>query len=268
MLPHEIRNVFLVACMLLASCGIQIQFETPVPAEVNLGQGCSLVVRAKGLSHHALDREAARALRRAFQHRIAEDGYYNQPDRGYGYMAQAQIELLDTHVRFSGEGKDATARLCTTVEVNFNYRNLYRRQEDVYLSQDYDGCYLFYDSAEEIARRTMKKLTPHITTYFEYVDENELNPALGQAARACAAGNWSAGRALAKQALSANPNEAEAYYVLGLIERADRNYVHSDAMFRRATELKKKSKYADGIRDNAVLQRDTAIFRQQVGDAS
>lgn len=257
--------LLLVVCLLLASCGIQIQFETPVPAAVNLGQGCSLVVRAEGRSHHAWDRDAARALRRAFQHRIAEDGYYNQPGRGYGYMAQARIELLDTHVRFTGEGKDATARLCTTVEVNLNYRNLYRLHEDVYLSRDYDGCYLFYDAAEEIARRTMKKLTPHMATYCEYVDENEQNPALGQAARACAAGNWNAGRELAQQALAANPNEAEAYYVLGLVERAAQNYAQSDAMFRRAAELQKKSKYAEGIRDNAALQRDEAIFRQQVG---
>ncbi len=212
-----------------------------------------------------MDKEAARVLRRAFQHRIAEDGYYNQPGRGYGYTAKAQIELLDTHVRFSGEGKDATARLCTTVEVNLNYRNLYRRHEDVYLSRDYDGCFTFYDSAEEIARRTMKRLTPHMSTYYEYVDDNEQNPALGQAARACAAGNWSAGRALAQQALSVNPHEAEAYYVLGLVERAERRYAQSDIMFRRAAELKKKSKYAEGIRDNAALQRDAAVFQQQVG---
>lgn len=256
--------LLLVVCVVLTSCGIQIQFDMPVPAEVNLGRGCSLAVRDMERSLCPMEREAARELRRAFYHQIAEDGYYQNVDRGYGRSAQVRIELFNTHVRLSGEGKHETARLCTTVEVNSGYRNLYRKFEDVYLSRDYDGCYEFYEAAQDIARRTMRVLTPHMTTYNEYVDENDENPSLERAARSCAAGNWSIGRLYAQQALSVNPNEAEAYYVLGLIERKEGNYEQSDVMFRKAAGLKAKGKYTEAIRDNERLQHNEAIFRQQV----
>lgn len=252
----------LVLCGLLSACGIQIQLDNAVPAKVNLGRGARVVVRDSTHAHSPLNRDAAVALCRAFRHQMAEDGYYIPVARGG--MADARIEMLDTHVHHSGEGEPAYARLCTTIEVESGYRSLYRRREDVYLSRDSHGHPELYDAARDIARKTMKKLTPHVSTYCEYMDENEQNPALGQGARACAAGNWEQGRSLAQQALSVNPNEAEAYYLLGLIERHAQNFAASDEMFRKVASLGNKSKYSEGIRGNASIQRHAAAYQQQI----
>lgn len=257
------KGILIMAlCGVLSSCGIQIQLENAVPAEVNLGRGAHVEVRDSTHAHSPMNRDAARALCRAFRHQMAEDGYYIPVARGG--MADARIEMYDTHVHHTGEGEHPTARLCTTIEVESGYRCLYRRREDVYLSRDSHGHPELYDAARDIARKTMKKLTPHVSTYCEYVDENEQNPALGQGARACAAGNWEQGRQLAQQALSVNPNEAEAYYLLGLIERHAQNFAASDEMFRRAASLGNKSKYTEGIRGNAAIQRNAAAYQQQI----
>lgn len=254
----------LLLCGLLSACGIQIQMENAVPAAVNLGRGARVAVRDTTHSHCPLNRDASRALCRAFYHQLARDGYYGPPVWGSVGMGGAEIELYGTQVHHSGEGDSAAARLCTTVEVNVNYRNLYRRHEEVYLSRDSHGCYDFDDAADTIARRTLRKLTPHVETYCEYVEENEQNPALGQGARACAAGDWEQGRRLVQQALAVNPNEAEACYLLGLIERHAQNFAASDEMFRKAASLGTKSKYAEGIRGNADIQRNAAVYQQQI----
>ncbi len=250
---------------LLTACGIQIQLENAVPAEVHLGRGACVTVRDTTHSHCPVNRDAARTLCRAFYHRLADDGYYSPAPWGGCGIGGAEIELTDTHVHHGDKGKSTTSRLCTTVEVNAGYRNLYRRHEDELLSQDSHGCYNIADAADSIARRTLRILTPHVATYSEYVEPNDQNPALEQGARACAAGNWRAGRSYAQQALEANPNEAEAYYLLGLIERYEQNYTQSDEMFRKAAALGNKSKYAKGIRGNANIQQNAATFRQQVG---
>ena len=252
----------ILLCAVLSACGIQIQLENAVPAEVNLGRGTRVEVRDATHARSPLNRKASRELCRAFRHQIAEDGYYEPVS--WGGAEVARIEMRDTHVRFSGEGKHAAARLCTTVEVEVGYRNLYRSHEDVYLSRDSDGHPALYDAPRDIARKTMKKLTPHVSIYCEYVDENEQNPALGQGARACAAGDWLLGRRLAQQALSVNPNEAEACFLLGLIERRDQNFAASDEMFREAAALGNKRKYTEAIRGNAAIQRNAAAYQLQL----
>lgn len=73
-----------------------------------------------------------------------------------------------------------------------------------------------------------------------------------------------AGRSLAQQALSVNPNEAETYYLLGLIERHAQNFAASDEMFRKVASLGNKSKYSEGIRGNASIQRHAAAYQQQI----
>ena len=102
----------------------------------------------------------------------------------------------------------------------------------------------------------MRDLTPHQVRYSMGVDEVEGNPAVVQAAQACAAGNWEMGRSLAQAALQQNPNEAEACYVLGIIERNARNYTASDSWFSKAYSLKPESKYMSALRGNAQLQND------------
>jgi tetratricopeptide (TPR) repeat protein len=155
-------------------------------------------------------------------------------------------------------------RVDLTADVVCNYQRIYRRNCSQYVSTDYEYRPDWEEAAEGIAEDVMRDLTPHQVRYSETVDEVETNPAVEQAARACAAGNWEGGRSLARQALAQNPNEAEAYYVLGLIERNARNYTASDAHFRKAHSLNPQGKYLSAIHDNSRLQQDEQRARQQM----
>ena len=96
------------------------------------------------------------------------------------------------------------------------------------------------------------------------VDAVEGNPAVEQAAQACAAGNWEQGCSLAHAALQQNPDEPEACYMLGVIERNARNYTASDSWFRKANSLRPAGKYSGAIRDNAHLQAAEQRARYQL----
>lgn len=237
----------------VSSCATQVYLSKWEPAQVDLPRGTVLHVTPE--AHGPLRHE----LRRAFAQQIAADGYYSV----YGGGPSAQLRLHHVHVNMVDPPKDDKHRkrpypnrVELTADVIYNYQRIYRRELSEYVGSDFEYRPDWEDTAEEIAEDVMRDLTPHVVRYSMGVDEVEANPAVKQAALACAAGNWEQGRALAQAALQQNPNEAEACYVLGIIERNARNYSASDSWFRKAHSLKPESKYASALRGNAQLQQD------------
>lgn len=236
-----------------SSCATQVYLSKWEPSQVDLPRGTVLHVTPE--AHGPLRHE----LRRAFAQQIAADGYYSVYGRGPG----AQLRLHHVHVNMVDPPKDDKHRkrpypnrVELTADVIYNYQRIYRRELSEYVGSDFEYRPDWEDTAEEIAADVMRDLTPHVVHYSLGVDEVEGNPAVEQAALACAAGNWEQGRALAQAALQQNPNEAEACYVLGIIERNARNYSASDSWFRKAHSLKAESKYSSALRGNARLQQD------------
>lgn len=243
------------------SCGTQVYLHKWQPAQVDLPRGTVLRVHpeTRGPLRHE--------LRRAFAQQIASDGFYCVDGAG----PWAEIRLHRVHVNMTDPPKDDKHRkrpypnrVDLTADVVCNYQRIYRRNCSQYVSTDYEYRPDWEDAAEEIAEEVMRDLTPHQVRYSETVDGVETNPAVEQAALACAAGNWEGGRSLARRALAQNPNEAEACYVLGIIERNARNYSESDSWFRKAYSLNPQSKYLSGINDNSRLQQDEQRARQQM----
>ena len=237
----------------LSSCATQVYLNKWAPSQVDLPRGT--VLRVEPETRGPLRHE----LRRAFEQQIARDDYY----RLGGAAPQARLRLHRVHVNMVEPARDDKRhkhsypnRVELTADLLCNYQRVYRRDVSEYVSLDFDNRPNWEDAAEEIAAEVMRDLTPHLVRYSMGVDEVEGNPAVEQAARACAAGNWEQGRSLAHAALEQNPNEAEACYVLGIIERNARNYSESDSWFRKAHSLSPDSKYSSALRGNSQLQAD------------
>lgn len=258
------KGVLAAVAWVLSSCGTQIYLEKWQPAQVNLQRGT--VLRVYPEARGPLNYE----LRRAFDQQIAADGYYQL----YGNGPVADLRLHRVDIDYTEPPEDDKKkhrrpypnRVELTADVLCQYQRVYRRECSTYVSHDSDYRPDWEAAAEEIARRVMRDLTPHVVRYSETVDAVDNNPSVELAAQACAAGNWEGGRAYAQQALSLNPNEAEAYFVLGLIERHARNYVASDAHFRKAHSLNPMGKYATAINDNVRLQRDEQLAESQLNN--
>lgn len=249
-----VRKTLLVAvAWVLSSCATQVYLSKWEPSQVDLPRGTVLHVDVE--AHGPLRHE----LRRAFAQQIAADGYYNL----HGAGPCTHLRLHRVHVNMVEPSRDDKHRdrpypnrVELTADVICNHQRIYRRELSEYVSCDYEYRPDWEDAAEDIAADVMRDLTPHQVRYSMGVDEVEGNPAVVQAAQACAAGNWEMGRSLAQAALQQNPNEAEACYVLGIIERNARNYTASDFWFRKAYSLKPESKYMSALRGNAQLQND------------
>ena len=267
-MKRAVRMAIMSAVALfLSACGVQIQMTTIRPADVDLGRGATLSVHS-----HGEGRYGAR-LAEAFRLEIGKRGFY-----ALGHHGDASIRLSNVYVsnppppphrHRDGGRKDERRsapipRLHAVVTVNRHGYQLYRRDysESVYV--DSHGHMDILDACEEFAEEIMDDLTPRMVRYSEYITPDETNPALEQAARACAAGNWARGRELARSAISVNSNCAEAYYLLGLIARNEGDYEESDNCFAQAYSLQPISKYSSARNDNARLRHDEARAYQQM----
>lgn len=259
---QNVKNMVVCAwAIMLSSCGVQIQMETLRPAEVDLGRGSAL---------HVVDCEHSRSgmqLVQAFRRRIAQDGFYALRPGG------ARLELHRVYLQnppppphvYRRERKEKdrndyrpSPRLNAVVLVMQGGYQIYRRDYTESVWVDHRGRMNLTAACEEFADEIMDDLTPRTVRYCEYVSPDENNPALEQAARACAAGDWGRGKTLADSALKHDPNCAEAYYLLGLIARHERDFSGAERYFRQAYGTSQQGKYADALKDNARIQRNEA----------
>lgn len=242
----------------VSSCATQVYLDRWEPSQVDLPRGTVLRVRAE--AHGPLRYE----LKRAFQQQIAADGFYNVAQHSGGADVRLHHVVVDVEYppvddehhgdRHEQEEHTRVREVELTADVVCNYQRIYRRECSAYVRHDSHGHPDWESACESIATEVMRDLTPHIVRYSVGVDEVEGNPAVEQAAQACAAGNWEQGKSLARAALLQNPNEAEACFVLGLIERNARNYAASNSWFQKANALKPHNKYVSALRDNTEQQ--------------
>lgn len=264
--------------VLLSSCGVQIQMSTLSASAAGLGRDTPLCVRTNSwnpVGHLLVD---------AFNERISADGFFHLRYQSAGSVILEVSNVYvedppppgyrrhrhDDHDRKHGKKHKnppppPSPKLVATVAVHANGSSYYHRNFRQYISLDYDDRMQLRSACQDIARDAMRDLTPHVVTYSEYVKPDDTIPALEQAARACAAGNWALGRQYATALINNRPQCAEAHYLMGLIERHDGNFDASNDYFRQANHLTPDSKYRSALQDNAEMRHTEAVARQQMG---
>ena len=245
----------------LCSCGVQIQMETAVPAEVNLGKGTIITIPlASGTSDTD---EHEWGLNAAMQDAIVSDGYYKLEECPHPALNYVMMDVSDYMINRKEHYADFTSRV---VVRNKYGQCLYNTTWDTYVNRDSNGKYDWNSAYREVASSTMLELTPHRMTYYERVSGDDENPCVELGASHCAIGEWAKGRSYAEESIKNNPNDPEAHYLMGLIERYYKNYQNSTACFEKAYSIDPKSKYRKAIEKNSTLARNEEVARQQLND--
>lgn len=259
--------LLLTLSLLLCACGIQVQMQTVEPSKVNLRMGTSMRV-APVYRNFAVDR-----LQDALYDRLATTDFYALGgNEAILYIESAHIHQ-ERHIHHTCDDKprhdkhhhhhhcdcveSVQTTLSATVQLELHGQIIYRRT----LS---DTSYSEYADFDSVARDIVKDLVPRTVSYSVSIHPQDDNTTLEAAAKACKHGDWQRGQSLAQASLNTFPNDPEAYYLLGLVERYNRNFSASDDYFRKALAIKPASRYSDAIRRNATISAKEQLARQQL----
>lgn len=259
--------LLLTLSLLLCACGIQVQLQTVEPSKVNLRMGTSLRV-APVYRNYAVDR-----LQDALYAQLATTDFYALGgNEAILYIERAHIDQ-ERYINHTCDDKHrhdkhhhhhhcdcvetVKTTLTATVQLELHGRIIYRRT----LS---DTSYSDYADFDDVARDIVKDLVPRTVSYSVSIHPQDGNIVLENAAKACKHGDWQGGQSLAQSSLNTFPNDPEAYYLLGMVERYNRNFRASDDYFRKAASIKPSSRYSSAIRDNATISAKEQLARQQL----
>ncbi len=234
---------------LMASCGTQIQMTEAIPAKVNFGRDTTMYIG----SINSLDSRIAGEIGR----KLTEDGYYKLPmqrisDRE-AYMTISGTKLVPKESNYF--------QLKTHVSIYAGGQNLYQRS--FLRGKLLKNEKLDFD-IDEISTDVVHDISPHEKDLYVRVRGSKENPSVELGAKACKAGNWAQGEAYAKQALQQKPDDPEALFLMGVIERKKMNYAQSTAYFTRALAVKPSGKYRKAISKNKVMEQNDKYTMQQL----
>ena len=224
---------------LLSSCGTQIRMTEAIPAKVNLGRDTTIYIDSYDNMGSRIAGEISRKL--------AEDGYYKLPRQRVSarevlmVISSTRLDPLDSNY----------FQLETSVGIYASGRTLYFRgfsRGKLLNNEKIDRV------VDEISTAVVHDISPHEEDLSVRVRGSQENPCVELGAKACKAGNWEKGEAYAKKALRQKPNDPEALFLMGVIERRKMNYAQSTAYFTRALAIKPSGKYRKAISKNKVME--------------
>lgn len=247
----------LIAGVVLPSCGVGIPMEYNVPGQISLKRGSNVGFhRPSGMNM------ATREITWALSDTMGRDGYY-KPVSVYHNSCNADVWVTATETPKYYQGELSYVQVNAVVNVDNGNRRVYSKSfsKSAYA---YNGEVDYESPAYSIARAVVRDLRPHTVSYTERVQGNDENPYIEQGARECAAGNWATGRAYAQKAIETNPADAEAYFLMGLIERNEQNFSKSSEYFAKANAVKPSGKYTSAIQKNNAISTNEARARKQL----
>lgn len=236
-----------------------------MPSKINVGKGARLgVIVTWDGDDSKLKMTACHELRRSLQSALINSSYYT-----YNHTLGGDDGYLSGHIREveTQSNNHGTNWLEMDITIEFKHYGrgtVYHRRRNQ-MALDYGRGYEIAAACNSIAADVMSDIEPHLYTYYEKVKGRKENPAIELAAKACAAGNWSQGESYALDALKINPNEAEAHFVMGLVERNRSNWSASNSYFEKAANADPgNGKYRNAILRNSSLRRNEEAFNTQM----
>lgn len=264
MKSKHILTVF--AVLALTSCsGTQIQLTEYVPAQFNMRRGATIGIGYKG----SLSNKVAVELIR----KIKQDGYYQLASSVHAatdydiYLADMPEKINSIHCDVT-KGNTNTVIYSNTMGQSWgDIGNAWKDFGKEFKSKFAGG--VAPESRQEItlARKIYSLFAPHEQTYKERIETSSVNPDLEKAVLACKEQDWSTARTHTQSALQHYPQDAEAHFLMGLLERSESNFERSNEYFRRAQELAPDvKKYKSAIEKNNQMQKNETSVSNQLSD--
>ncbi len=222
-----------------------------VPAKVNFGRDTTMYIR----SINSLDSRIAEEIGR----KLTEDGYYKLPMQRISDR-EAYMTISDTKL-VPKSGYPDHFQLKTDVRIFTGGQNLYHRgflRGNLLKNEKIDHV------VDEISTDVVHDISPHEKDLYVRVRGSKENPSVELGAKACKAGNWKQGEAYARQALQQKPDDPEALFLMGVIERKKMNYALSSVYFTKADTIKPSGKYKKAISKNKVMEQNDKYTMQQL----
>ena len=189
--------------------------------------------------------------------KLAEDGYYKLPMQS---VSDREAHMVISSTRLAPIDSNYF-QLKTSVGIYASGRTLYFRgfsRGKLLKNEKIDRV------VDGISTDVVHDISPHEEVLYVRVRGSKENPNVELGAKACKAGNWKQGEAYAKQALQQKPDDPEALFLMGVIERRKMNYALSSAYFTKADTIKPSGKYKKAISKNKVMEQNDKYTMQQL----
>lgn len=269
---HPLHLCLAGPALLLASCGTTLEFAKPIPARTNIGaQARVAVVSTDGFTADVADR---------LRSEIARSGHYILSEGGSGRDgAKYLIRLANGNI-----SSETNVTSYTDEDDNTYYEYSYSVTGSLwgniqtastgglhsslrYWSYDTSSSWdtAYYVVVRDIATDLAHDLIPTRKRYTVTIQAVDNNPLVKEAAQFCKEGNWEYGKYVARQALEATPEDPEANFLMGMIERHFENFTSSEKYLRKAATLGDRAKYRVQL-DNCKPWKDrTILVNKQLG---
>lgn len=259
--------------LLLASCGTTLEFAKPVPARTNIGaQARVAVVPTDGFSGDVADR-LRREIAKSGHYILSEGGVSGQQGATYLIrLANANLSTETNVTSYTDEDDntyyDYSYSVTGSLWGNIQTVSTGRLHSSLrYWSYDTEDSWdsAYDDVVRDIATDLAHDLIPTRQRYTVTIQSVDNNPLVKEAAQFCKEGNWEYGKYVARQALEATPEDPEANFLMGMIERHFENFTSSEKYLRKAATLGDRAKYRVQL-DNCKPWKDrTVLVNKQLG---
>lgn len=249
-----------LAVVLVSCSGTQIQITEAIPAAVNMHRDATIMV---GYTN-AAGREIANYL----EERIQEEGYYT--------LVEDQSQNPEYCINLDASMSDPTHH---SVRCRILHLPSWRILYDETFSQSWKDTgnawkNLFTGNFDEIsggpafvASKIYDKLAPHEKAFKTRIHISNDNVKLREAVRAFRRKEAGAARILLQQSLQQNPHDAEACYMMALLESSESNYERSNQFLERAIQLDPtQAKYKKALQQNITMKRNETYVIQQLSE--
>lgn len=267
------RSLAYAGTMLLASCGTTIKIPEPVPAKMDAGRHARLYIKTSNGTGEDIKDGLSAILTNSMYYTIVEAPHPTKANtdtiltlsKAYA-NATCDYESYtdedgDTHYDYH---YDATAEveclLSKPPQGSMYAVKSYSASDDNNSSSSGAIDNVIY----KIVRKIAEDMVPREKYFKITVSSDRDYPLIEEGAKACKEGDWKRGRKLAELVLKENASHPEANFLMGLVERHDRNFDKSDQYFNKAISLGNKSKYTAQLQRNQTIRENNRIYMKQM----
>lgn len=232
----------LVFSLLFTACGTHITLMEPTPSRIDAGQGTRLAVLTDG---GETSEQAAQAVYKELK---KQDYFLLVPP------AEADNRQTDFVIYLSQTTPSNLSRIKCQLIAQKTNMTLANETYSIPSTQKP------HDAYKKLAETITHTLKPQATNYTVTIQHDRNNPFLTHGADAARAQNLDDALAFAQQAVKLQPENPEAYYLLGIAQRELCDYPASLQSLQKAHQLKPDEKYLQEITRGHTIYQNAQLY--------